>query len=111
MIRALVITATVIVITGCATTELSSKARSVRLVSNAPENLLRDYTEVKTVSSYYGANFRRPAGNIVQCQNDLRNQAAEAGANLVVITSQQIGNVGCPNCISLVGTAYRQKSP
>jgi len=41
------------------------------------------------------------------CRNELRNKAKSMGADLVVIENETIGNGGCGNCVSMIGTTYK----
>jgi hypothetical protein len=99
---------------GCGATlqQLTSKGQQVQLVSTPPADLLASYTELGVVSCSRRAGFlgrRTSETNIVACQHDLRNKAAAMNADLVVLTSQQLGAGECGACITLVGTAYRRK--
>src|SRR2546429_6051097 len=82
-------------------------------VSPPPADLLVGYAELGTVTCSRGSGFiphRKAETNIVHCQRELRNKAAELDAHVVVITSQQLGAGECSSCVTLVGTAYRRKS-
>lgn len=93
----------------CARLQLTPEAQRVALLSTPPADLPNGYTEIGTLTCSRGRNYRKPKTNIVQCQNELRNKAAEMGAAIVVITAQQLGTHSCDNCVSLIGTAYRRR--
>jgi hypothetical protein len=61
------------------------------------------------VSCNFGMNAREVATNVEWCRNDLRNKALGKGADFIVIETEQIGNEGCPNCVSMFGTAYKKQ--
>jgi hypothetical protein len=100
---------------GCAAVlQLTPGGQQVTLVTAPPPNLNDEWIEIQVLSCARGGNARRPATNIVQCQNELRNRTWDLGGRLVVVTSQQLGTTGpfgsgCPNCVTLIGTAYRRK--
>jgi len=93
--------------------QLTPQGQQVQLVSTPPADLLVGYAELGTVTCSRGSGFiphRKAETNIVHCQRELRNKAAELDAHVVVITSQQLGAGECSSCVTLVGTAYRRKS-
>ena len=109
-----------IALTGCASIELSQAGRSVQLYSQLPNSNAGEFIAMGDVSCDVGMNGRSPSANIIQCRNDLRNKAAQMGATHVIVQHQQLGTggmymstnnnhtlSGCPNCITMVGTAYK----
>ncbi|MFT3769428.1 MAG: DUF4156 domain-containing protein [Minicystis sp.] len=105
-------------LTGCAVTQLSPSGASVEVATAARP----DCEFAGTIRASEGFNARTPETNMEAVQASLRNQAADRGANLIVITSQQLGtsggaayvppgggvvNGGCPNCISMMASVYR----
>jgi hypothetical protein len=107
--------AALLALTGVAcrpTVQLTPQGRQVQLISTPPSDLLASYTDLGVVSCSRGAGFipqRKSEANIVECQHELRNKAAAMNADLVVMTSQQLGAGDCGSCVTLVGTAYRRK--
>tara|TARA_B100001063_G_C16357632_1_gene354445 strand:- start:127 stop:480 length:354 start_codon:yes stop_codon:yes gene_type:complete len=101
---------------GCANLELSQAGRDVQLLTQLPSSNSKPFVEVGDISCDFGMNARSPSTNIIQCRNDLKNKAARLGAKIVVVQHQQLGTggsgfgeyaiAGCPNCITMVGTAY-----
>lgn len=107
-------------LTGCASIELSQAGRGVQLHSQLPTLKSGEFIAIGDVSCDVGMNGRTASTNIIQCRNDLRNKAAQMGATHVIVQHQQLGTggvyiggsnnhalSGCPNCITMVGTAYR----
>ncbi len=104
---------------GCSNLELTSAGQQVQLVTSLTPSEASNYTYLGEVACSFGMNAKSASTNIIQCRNELRNEAALMGAGMVVIQHQQIGtqgslvinnsfaNSGCPNCISMVGSAYR----
>ncbi len=125
MKRFLLVTLVVLGLSGCGSVELSSRGKDVQLLGGFPGNERpENFIEVQTISCSQGYNGRQPNTNIISCRNELRNKAAELGADFVIVENQQIGQgggagyisngtgyfvSGCPNCISMVGTAYKRK--
>ncbi len=107
-----------IALTGCASIELSQAGRGVQLHSQLPSLKAGEFIAMGDVSCDVGMNGRSASTNIIQCRNDLRNKAAQMGATHVIVQHQQLGTGGvfintnnaingCPNCITMVGTAYK----
>lgn len=109
-----------IALTGCASIELSQAGRSVQLYSQLPNSNAGEFIPIGDVSCDVGMNGRSASTNIIQCRNDLRNKAAKMGATHIIVQHQQLGTggvyistnnnhtlSGCPNCITMVGTAYK----
>lgn len=96
---------------GCATLQLTPEGKQVDLVTAPPPDLLTHYVELKILACSRGGNARKPKTNVIQCQHELRNETAELGGDLFVVTSQQIGTGDCANCVTLVGTAYARRTP
>lgn len=99
---------------GCAgTVQLTPRAEQVHLLSAPPADLLTTYSELGVVSCSRDRGLwlfgRSVEDNILHCQNELRNEAAAMDADLVVVTSQQLGKGGCGACVTLVGTAYQRR--
>jgi len=105
------------VLIGCANLELSQAGRDVQLLTQLPNSNSKQFIAVGAISCDFGMNARSPSTNIIQCRNDLRNKAARLGAKIVIVQHQQLGTggsgfgdyavAGCPNCITMVGTAYK----
>ena len=111
MLKAPLCALTVILIsTACATLQLTPQGAAVQIVTITPADLASGYREVAVLTCSRGANARNTSTNIVQCQNELRNKAAAAGGEVLMITSQQLGSADCGNCVTPVGTAYRRKT-
>lgn len=66
------------------------------------------YGPVGEVSCNLGGNFGTVGGNTDGCRNDIRNQAADLGADVIVLTTQQVGAGRCANCVVMYGIAYRR---
>jgi hypothetical protein len=104
---------------GCAVTEISPAGAAVEVGTGERA----DCQFLGTIHASEGANARTPETNIEAVQASLRNQAADRGANRIVITSQQLGTGmgstliipaktpivtgGCPNCISMAASVYK----
>ncbi|MEI7999359.1 MAG: hypothetical protein WCH62_07645 [Candidatus Omnitrophota bacterium] len=102
----------ILLLSGCAMAKipLTEAGEKVTLVNGTVSlSDLEKYQAVGTVSCNRGGNFKNPAFNIDVCRNDLKNQAALKGADVVVLDNQQLGVYQCPNCITMVGTAYKKK--
>jgi len=103
----------VIFFSSCATVPLQDSGKMVQYLKQFPPNdSPSNYKELQTLSCSKGKNFRRPGENIISCQNELRNKSADLGADLFIVQHEQIGTPGkhaCPNCITIVGTAYKKK--
>lgn len=96
------------ILSGCGgATALSAGAENVEWLSERPEG---DLESLGDVQCQRGSNWVGPATNVSACRNAIRNQAHEMGADLVVITSEQIGTGDCANCVVFFGTAYRRRS-
>lgn len=105
------------VLSGCASLELSQAGRDVQLLTQLPSSSFKQFAVAGDVSCDFGMNAKSASTNIIQCRNDLRNKAARLGASVVIVQHQQLGTGGsgfgnnsiggCPNCITMVGTAYK----
>ncbi|MFA0812570.1 hypothetical protein [Microbulbifer epialgicus] len=110
----------VMVLSSCATVELTDAGRDIQIVQQISISDLDRYYEIGEVACNFGFNARSAITNIKQCRTELKNQAAQLGGHVVVIEHQQLGTgggatygkgySGCPNCISMVGTAYKEKN-
>lgn len=106
MTNTLLILFLVLTVCGCATVELEEGGKRVKILTE--QSLLSDaYEDLGEVSCQKGVNARSSGTNIIQCRNELRNRAAELGADVLVIQHQQLGSAGCGNCIVMVGVAYK----
>ncbi|WHI52454.1 hypothetical protein P3339_06685 [Microbulbifer sp. MLAF003] len=113
------ITALIMLLSSCATVELTDAGRDIQIVQQISISDLDKYYEVGEVACNFGFNARSAITNIKQCRTDLKNQAAQLGGHVIVIEHQQLGTgggtsygkgySGCPNCISMVGTTYKEK--
>src|SRR6266487_7204549 len=92
----------ILISTACATLQLTPQGSAVQIVTITPADLASGYREVAVLMCSRGYNARSTSSNIVQCQNELRNKAAAAGGEVVMITSQQLGAADCANCVTLV---------
>jgi hypothetical protein len=95
---------------GCEVEQITGAGQRVEVASSAQTGC----RFLRTVQATEGANAQSPATNMDAVQASLRNQAARAGGDTVVITSQQLGwgstwglANGCANCISMVASVYR----
>ncbi len=93
---------------GCAPTfgVLGADAEAVEFRNDVPRDA--EYTYVTEVACEEGNNLRSVGANAQECRNDLRRQAARAGADIIVITTENIGTPDCTNCVILFGEAYRR---
>lgn len=99
----------VLAIYGCGSAPVIQKGAEVVRISNYysdSSHLVR----VGEVECDFGINGRLTSTNVKYCRTELKNKAYTMGANLVVIDSQSIGNPGCANCVSMLGTAYKDAS-
>lgn len=97
-----------IIILGCAvaaTTE-HPDAQYVEFRNDVPTDA--EYIYVAEVSCDRGATMHSIGHNVAFCRDRLRQQAAEVGADIVVITTQNIGAGDCQNCVTMFGEAYRR---
>ncbi len=97
----------VLALSGCATTPLSERGSTVTLVTALSAQDLKELRLLGNVSCK-ARGHTDPEVNIQSCKNDLRNQAANLGASIVVLESQQLGNSWCSGCILMTGSAYRK---
>ena len=102
----------------CANIKLTEAGSKVQIVQQISISDLEHYQAIGDIDCQFGFNAKSPITNIKQCRTELKNKAAELGAEIVVIAHQKLGanpsfgigqphNSGCPNCISMIGTAYR----
>lgn len=84
---------------------LEPKAAGIQIRKDATQD---GAVALGEVSCDFGMNARQVATNVEWCRNDLRNKALAKGADFIVIETEQIGNDGCPNCVSMFGTAYKK---
>jgi hypothetical protein len=102
-----VLFAAVLLVAGCAgSLVLSPAAQRIVITTALPAG---DYDVVGEVSADAGHNFQFISANLDFCRDTLKQQAAQQGASLVVLTTQAVP-AGCPNCVSLRGNAYRQRA-
>jgi hypothetical protein len=87
---------------GCGAS-LNAGAEDVEWYTDRPDGELDNRGEVECSR---GGNFVSPSANASACRNSIRNQAVARGANIVVVTSEQIGAGQCANCVVFLGTAY-----
>lgn len=95
--------------TGCNTSSLSPKGAQVAATRNPPTS---DCTALKYIVGQGGGTFGGAYisnDDLVEyAMNDLRNKAAELGANYVQHDPPQLGNGnGTTTTVTISGTAYR----
>lgn len=95
-----------LILFGCGGTGLNAGAESVEWYSQRPDG---DLESLGDVQCNRAANFASAASNVAGCRNEIRNAAHALGADLVVISSEQIGTGDCDNCVVFFGTAYRYR--
>src|ERR1044071_454383 len=89
----------IVVSTGCATLQLTPRGATVQIGTINPAALGSGYRDVAVLTCSRGYNARSTSSNIVQCQNELRNKAADAGGEVVMITSQHLAAAARANCV------------
>jgi hypothetical protein len=97
------------VLTGCATPGLTPRAREVQLLTETPERLQEEYEEISVLSCRRDLNVGDLDTNVIQCQDQLKNEAARLGGDLLIVNEQELGRAGCESCVTIVATAYRRK--
>ncbi|MEQ8453694.1 MAG: DUF4156 domain-containing protein [Sandaracinaceae bacterium] len=90
---------------GAGVAGLNPGAERVEWHSQRPEGNLQ---MVGDLQCQRGQNFRDPGSNVTDCRNTLRNEAAAMGAEVLVVSTEQIGMGDCANCVLMSGTAYRR---
>ncbi|WP_299947023.1 hypothetical protein [uncultured Microbulbifer sp.] len=116
--KTIFIFASFLLLISCANIKLSEAGSKVQIIQQISISDLKHYQSVGDIDCKFGFNAKSSTTNIKQCRIELKNKAAELGAEIVVIAHQKLGanpsfgvgqsyNTGCPNCISMVGTAYR----
>ncbi len=93
---------------GAGVASLNPGADRVEWYSQRPEG---DLQMLGDVQCQRGNNFRDPGSNVRDCRNTIRNEAAQMGADIVVVSTEQVGTGDCANCVVFMGTAYRHRSP
>lgn len=97
------------ILTACAIFGLTPRAQEVQLLTEAPERLEEDYEELSVLSCRRDLNVGDIDTNVMRCHNQLKNQVAELGGDLLIVTDQELGRVGCESCVTIVATAYRRR--
>lgn len=105
----------------CSTIELSDAGQHIHITKQFSLADLDAYERLGEVDCNARSNGIHSSKNIIRCRTELKNKAAEMGADIVVIEHEQMGSGsnafalnnyavanGCNNCISMVGTAYRK---
>jgi hypothetical protein len=95
----------------CAATDLSYNGRTVALVTGINPTELNSFQEIGPVSCYVGKDVLS-MGTDEDCKNQLRNRAADMGADLVVIEGYDRKNDSSPKTAgetSIYARAYRKK--
>lgn len=105
--KALLFVAVTGLLLGCAGPQMIPGAEQVRISKTTPDENKYDF--ISEVSCDYGMNFGTTSTNLRNCRNDLKNKAARVRASIVVVESESIGNSGCPNCVSMFGSAYTKR--
>ncbi|MCB9253565.1 MAG: hypothetical protein H6617_02665 [Bdellovibrionaceae bacterium] len=95
----------------CSTVELHPNARNIAI--SRGERFRRNLDGYAAVGEISSSCNSRPTLrlNIENCQNDLKNQAYEKGATLIILNERTIGNWWCKDCVKMKGTAYREIDP
>lgn len=101
---------------GCATPsiQLNEVAASVRFVEYMTPKEKAEYEEVGQVKCEEGMNGKMQSANITSCQNNLKNEAAKMGAEVVLMDKdkdwwQGSYGSGCDNCVKGKGLAFKKK--
>lgn len=110
-----------LILSACSTVELSDAGKKIHIIKQFSPSDLEVYEPLGEVTCNSGFNGRNSANNIVKCRTELKNKAAELGAEIVVVEHEQMGrggnafvaNNGFSNGwgsgTAMVGTAYRKK--
>jgi len=112
--KAIVLICALLMLAGCAATELTSGGKEVRITSTEPGNEC-EYLGVVTgsqgdaITGVYTSNEDLETGAL----NDLRNKAAELGGNVIFIVSQRAGQTtdqggaGRQTNVTMTANVYR----
>ncbi len=95
-----------LVLGGCGAARLRPGAARVMVLPELPTDAT--YSPVGEVSCSLGSNFGTVSGNVDGCRNQIRNQAADLGADIILLTTQEVGAGRCDNCVVMYGIAYRR---
>ncbi|MCB0404253.1 MAG: hypothetical protein KDD51_05670 [Bdellovibrionales bacterium] len=106
--KALTSTLVLLCFAACSTIELHPNARTVAI--SRGERFRRNLDGYAAVGEISSSCNGRPTVrlNIENCQNDLKNQAYEKGATLIILSERTIGSWWCKTCVKMKGTAYRE---
>lgn len=96
-------------LTGCASFGVTRRAMEVQLLTEAPERLKEEYEEISALSCRRDLNVGDLDTNVIRCHNQLKNEAAALGGDLVLVTDQELGRAGCESCVRIAATAYRRR--
>jgi hypothetical protein len=78
-------------------------------------------SELNQVTCELGQNAQSREDNVLDCRNKLRNDAAKMGGVLILLEPEKqtmgkdvsnplLGNMHCPNCVTLRGIVYGVKT-
>lgn len=98
----------VLMLSGCAVTQLTHGGGAVRIINSFGSQDAESYKEIGAVECT-SEGIESQAKNMTSCKNELRNRAAELGADTVVLESTGAGTRHCSYCVNMSGTAYRKK--
>ena len=109
--RALVVFAAIIILSACAAIEATPNGALVELVNDKPQGDCRALGEiVGSQGNFFTGNYTPNKNLMMGARNDLRNQAASMGGNLVhvqnVSNASAHGSWGTSNT-TVVGMVYK----
>ena len=91
---------------GCAGPQVSPAAKKVEMRNDTPDDTR--YEHLGEVSCERGGNFRSQTRNAQQCRAEIRENAAQRGADVMVMVQEDLGRSICENCVYLMGNIYRK---
>lgn len=96
-------------LSGCATS-LTNEGERVQLIPDLkPEEVSSDYTHIGIITCQKEQNLASVETNRKNCENDLRNRAAEKGADVVVIESYDTFPGTATVGVSMIGHLFRRR--
>ena len=97
----------ILFVASCASSKLIPGANSVQIGKSSPN--MDSYEYLGDVSCSYMGSFSSVSSIIISCRNDLKNETAKKSGTLVVIENEQLGSGDCLKCITMIGSAYKEK--
>jgi hypothetical protein len=93
---------------GCATA-LTEEGAKVELFDKVPSNLEDDYSHMGIITCQKEQNLASVEKNRKSCLNELRNQAAQKGADAVVLDADETFPGTATVGVFMIGHTYRRR--